>query len=172
MTHARSFVIMISLDRKIGDMICINQPMVSFAHGSFRICINNLPNEDVYLLYFVFAECEWKVWSVIFKDNDHIIIYAFILMLFFKIVTQRSRTLIPLMPLFKTFWKTSSPNCLLNHLQAWLKTSISLLSIRILYQDSSCFFLFTRVGYKCLSEMMKMAKIDFQIMKFVTIEDI
>lgn len=33
-------------------------------------------------------------------------------------------------------------------------------------------FLFTRVGYKCLSEMMKMAKIDFQIMKFVTIEDI
>ena len=34
-------------------MICINQPMVSFAHGSFRICINNLLNEDVYLLYFV-----------------------------------------------------------------------------------------------------------------------
>lgn len=81
--------------------------------------------------------------SVIFKDNDHIIIYAFILMLFFKIVTQRSRTLIPLMPLFKTFWKTSSPNCLLNHLQAWLKTSISLLSIRILYQDSSCFFFYS-----------------------------
>lgn len=52
------------------------------------------------------------------------------------------------------------------------KTSISLLSNRILYQDSSSFFLFTRIGYKCLSEMMKMAKIDFQIMKFVTIEDI
>lgn len=33
-------------------------------------------------------------------------------------------------------------------------------------------FLFTRLGYKCLSEMMKMAKIDFQIMKFVTVEDI
>lgn len=39
-------------------MICINQPVVSFARGSFRMCINNLPNEDVYLLYFVFAECE------------------------------------------------------------------------------------------------------------------
>lgn len=33
-------------------------------------------------------------------------------------------------------------------------------------------FLFTRVGYKRLSEMMKMAKIDFQIMKFVTTEDV
>lgn len=33
-------------------------------------------------------------------------------------------------------------------------------------------FLFTRVGYKRLSEMMKMAKIDFQIVKFVTTEDV
>lgn len=70
--------------------------------------------------YFIYAEYEWKVPSLIFKNNCAIT-YAFILMLFFKTVTQRSNTLISMMPLFKTFWKTSSQNCLLNHLQAWLK---------------------------------------------------
>lgn len=121
--------------------------------------------------YFIYAEYEWKVPNLIFKNNCAII-YAFTLMLFFKIVTYRSKTLIPMMPLFKTFWKTSSQNCLLNHLQAWLKHPSHYFLFVFYTKIHHPFFLFARVGYKCLPEMMKMAKIDFQIMKFVTIEDI
>lgn len=76
------------------------------------------------------------------------------------------------MPLTKTFWKTSSQNCLLNHLQAWLKHLSHYFLFAFYTKIHHAFFLLTRVGYKCLFEMMKMAKIDFQIMKFVTIEDI
>lgn len=104
----------------VRNILQINLWLVS-PSGSFRMYINNHLNENVYLLYFVFAQFEWKAQGLIFKDNDRSIIYAFILMWLFRIVTQRSRTLVPLMPLFKTFQKTSSQNCLLNHLQAWLK---------------------------------------------------
>lgn len=95
--------------------------MFSLPSWSFRMYIYNHLNENVYLLYFILAQDEWKVQSLIFENHDRTIIYAFILMLFSKIVIQRSKTLIPMMPLFKTFWKTSFQHCLLNHLQAWLK---------------------------------------------------
>lgn len=140
--------------------------------GIFRIHIHNHLKENVDLLYLIFAGYDWKVQSLIFEDNDCTIIYAFILMLFSKLSPEKQnpfsndaivQNILEKLPLSKLSFESFA---------SLTKTSISLLSNRILYQDSSSFFLFTRIGYKCLSEMMKMAKIDFQIMKFVTIEDI
>lgn len=82
---------------------------------------------------------------------------------FFKIVTQRSKTLIPMMPLFKTFWKTSSQNYFFSHLQAWLKTSISLLSIRISYQDSSSFFYSPDLAINVSQKWWKWLKLTFKL---------
>jgi hypothetical protein len=66
---------------------------------------------------------------------------------------------------------TLSCNHLLSHLQGWHLTA--LVSDYILYQSSlSPFFKIHQIGYQCLSEMVKMAKIDFQMTKFVSIEDV
>lgn len=43
--------------------------------------------------------------SLIFKNNEHTVTYAFILMWFLKIVTQRSKFLIPVIPCSKHFGK-------------------------------------------------------------------
>lgn len=111
-------------------------------------------------------------YSLIFKNNEHTVTYAFILMWFLKIVTQRSKLLIPMIPCSKhfgklplriAFWSICKPDKTIHLITFYL---------HFIPRSIFLFFLFTRVGYKCLSEMMKMAKIDFQIMKFVTIEDI
>ena len=125
----------------------------------------------IYLLSFVFAKYERKVQSLIFKDNDHTICIH--INVVFQICHPEKQNPDSIDALMQNILENFLSELSFESFASLTKTSISLLSIRILYQDSSCFFfLFTRVGYKCLSEVMKMAKIDFQIMKFVTIEDI
>lgn len=126
----------------------------------------------IYLLSFVFAKYERKVQSLIFKDNDHTICIH--INVVFQICHPEKQNPDSIDALVQNILENFLSELSFESFASLTKTSISLLSIRILYQDSSCFFffLFTRVGYKCLSEVMKMAKIDFQIMKFVTIEDI
>lgn len=94
----------------------------------------------IYLLSFVFAKYERKVQSLIFKDNDHTICIH--INDVFQICHPEKQNPDSIDALVQNILENFLSELSFESFASLTKTSISLLSIRILYQDSSCFFFF------------------------------
>lgn len=73
--------------------------------GGFRMDSYTYLNEIVCRLYFIFAEYKWKIQSLLFKNNALTIIYAFILILFFKLSPREAKPWFQQCPCSKHFGK-------------------------------------------------------------------
>lgn len=95
----------------------------------------------IYLLSFVFAKYERKVQSLIFKDNDHTICIH--INVVFQICHPEKQNPDSIDALVQNILENFLSELSFESFASLTKTSISLLSIRILYQDSSCFFFYS-----------------------------